>query len=53
MKLPDFKQWASNLTENSSDVAEALKQAFEQGYSLGVREGLDIYWWAEQDKAPN
>ncbi len=46
---PDFKTWAS-LTK---DVSESLKQAFQQGRSLGYREGRQDEkdeWWQVQEK---
>lgn len=57
--LPDFDEWADNaLSEGDPSwlsemdfriqdtIALALKQAFEQGYNLGLNRG----WQIEQDK---
>ncbi len=50
--MPDFQAWCKALLYGKSDyrIEEALKQAFDQGYRLGFREGADIdEWFEEQD----
>ncbi len=46
--IPDFKQWAKQLTygRHDSAITEALKQAFEQGRALGTTQE----WWEPVDK---
>ncbi len=53
MTKPDFKEWADNIvllaqTHGTAreEIENALKQAYEQGYSLGLNHG----WAIEQDK---
>lgn len=48
MVMPDFDTWADLLTDGykSVKISEALRQAFEQGYQLGLNQG----WAIEQDK---
>ena len=53
MTAPDFKLWAVNISnlieQHGHDIEEiekALKQAYDQGYSLG----LNLGWAIEQDK---
>jgi diadenosine tetraphosphate (Ap4A) HIT family hydrolase len=50
MEMPNFDKWAVSLWSNHgpkcTNVKEALKQAFEQGYQLGLNQG----WAIEQDK---
>ena len=50
MTHPDFEEWAVSLWSNNGpkckSVKEALKQAFEKGYHLGLNQG----WAIEQDK---
>ena len=47
---PDFKQWAKNIKSlPESSIEQSLKDAFEQGYHLGLREGDENTWWKEQD----
>lgn len=52
MTKPDFKEWAKNIVilacEHGTaleDIETALKQSFDQGYSLGLNQG----WAIEQD----
>jgi len=48
---PDFEKWANNLTLKNlgniyrieKDVAKALKQAYEQGITLGKRLTVNDY----------
>lgn len=52
MTLPDFKEWASQLSVLSVDVvAKELETIFNQGRQLGAREAGDELWWIEQDTA--
>lgn len=65
--LPDFEEWALNALDEGDPswrteldwriepvIIEALKQAFDQGRSLGRREGyeegINRGWAIEQDK---
>jgi hypothetical protein len=45
---PDFKTWAKYVVNShfEENVERALKEAFDQGYQLGVTKG----WAIEQDK---
>ena len=43
--LPHYTQWALTL-ETTDEIAEALANAFNQGYHLGLNNG----WAIEQDK---
>jgi hypothetical protein len=59
--LPNFDEWALNINVDSlitegyskqDAIREALQQAFEQGWSMGVRDGQEIAereWWRHQD----
>jgi hypothetical protein len=54
MTKPDFKTWAENIvltaqTNGSAheEIELALKQAYTQGYHLG----LNLGWAIEQDKS--
>lgn len=49
IKMPDFEEWAKNTYGVYKEIQEALKQAFEQGRSLGRREAGDL-WWKQIDK---
>ncbi len=40
---PDFDEWSKRILDRS-DVAEALKQAFEQGWSAGYMDGQEHGW---------
>ena len=50
---PDFEEWASNLLSGRAHVTDwenALRQAYEQGRTLGYRDGYDHgmnVGWAE------
>jgi hypothetical protein len=53
MTKPDFKTWADNIVTVANqygnareEIERALKQAYDQGYSLGLNQG----WVIEQDK---
>jgi hypothetical protein len=52
MKMPDFKEWVKSLmslpphSNHPSSIEQALKDAFDQGYHLGLNQG----WAIEQDK---
>lgn len=58
MTKPDFDKWASVIctyrkNESGSlevSVAEGLKQAFEQGWSVGYMDGADNDWWKKQEE---
>lgn len=45
--LPDFVEWAKNITDRD-ELAEALEQAYTQGYSAGALDAEEN-WWIEQD----
>jgi len=43
---PNFKEWAENLVgvyNNTDAVAKALEAAFNQGHTLGYREGSEMH----------
>lgn len=50
--LPDFEKWAKNIkslpphSDHWSSIAQELRNAFEQGYQLGLTKG----WIIEQEK---
>lgn len=53
--LPDFRTWAENTKlhtkqQELTEIEMALKQAFEQGWTLGYRNGKDHGWEEEADK---
>lgn len=47
--MPNFVAWADSLLDKE-DVAIALEQAFNQGYSLGYMDGDDA-WISDWDNA--
>ncbi len=54
--MPDFEAWGKSLDwyedgQEDSRIADALKQAFDQGRALGNREAICTTqeWWEEQD----
>ncbi len=58
MEMPDFEKWGHSLEwhegfDSSGHIAQALKQAFDQGRVLGQREALcnTQEWWEHQDVA--
>lgn len=48
MELPNFEVWAKSLLYGKKDyrISDALRQAYEQGYQVGLNQG----WAIEQDK---
>ncbi len=42
---PDFEEWSLLVCENQQSTEEALKQAYDQGYHLGFRNGAEIDDW--------
>lgn len=62
MTLPDFEEWAESCIDNGEGgysatvvyVAEGLQQAYEQGKTLGYREGYENgvnYGWVDVQDA--
>lgn len=46
MTMPDFDKWGDTLFNNynrRSDYAQALKEAFDQGYAMGYREAVEVW----------
>lgn len=46
---PDFDQWSNNILDRS-ELAEALEQAYSQGYSAGSQD-KEVNWWEDYDKS--
>lgn len=41
MTNPDYTEWANRVFMRQNEVSQALKQAFDQGYSLGYRDAIE------------
>lgn len=58
--MPNFEHWATSILTSKDkllEIAQALEQSFNQGRSLGYREGLDDeysnVWWKSIDRDIN